>query len=106
LKLADVDLDRGQIKITKKGNKEQYLHLNGETVRVLANYLATPPEAQNSTLFVGINRASLAHPAKITLATTATVTNGIINLFIFSPFLDFLAILTSASLYHRHSLLL
>ena len=32
LELANVDLGRGQIKITGKGDKEQYLHLNGETV--------------------------------------------------------------------------
>ncbi len=31
LELVNVDLDQGQIKITRKGNKEQYLHLNGQT---------------------------------------------------------------------------
>jgi len=59
LKLVNVDLDRGQIKITRKGNKEQYLHLNGEAVRALANYLANPPKAQNGSLFVGTNRGNL-----------------------------------------------
>ena len=59
LKLANVDLDRGQIKITRKGNKEQYLHLNGETVRALANYLAHPPRAQNGRLFAGTNGGNL-----------------------------------------------
>jgi len=53
LKLVNVDLDQGQIKITRKGNKEQYLHLNGETVSMLARYLAKRPEAQNGKFFVG-----------------------------------------------------
>ncbi len=53
LELLNVDLDRGQIKITRKGNKEQYLHLNGETVGVLANYAANRPEAQNGRFFMG-----------------------------------------------------
>jgi len=59
LKLTNVDLDRGQIKITRKGNKEQYLHLNGETVRALANYLANRSEAQNGRFFVGTNGGNL-----------------------------------------------
>ena len=40
LELVNVDLDRGQLKITRKGNKEQYLHLNVETVNMLVRYLA------------------------------------------------------------------
>ena len=60
LKLVNVDLDRDQIKITRKGDKEQYLHLNGETVRALVNYLANPPEAQNGSLFAGTNGGNLA----------------------------------------------
>jgi len=59
LKLVSVDLDRGQVKITRKRNKEQYLHLNGETMRVLANYVANRPEAQNGRLFVGTNGGNL-----------------------------------------------
>ena len=59
LKLVNVDFDSGQMKIIRKGNKEQYLHLNGETVNALANYLATPPKAQNGSLFVGTNGANL-----------------------------------------------
>ena len=43
LELFNVDLNRDQIKITRKGNKEQYLHLNGETVNMLARYLANCP---------------------------------------------------------------
>ena len=60
MKLANVDLDCEQIKIIRKGNKEQYLHLNGETVRALVNYLANPPEAQNGSLFAGTNGGNLA----------------------------------------------
>jgi len=59
LKLTNVDLKRGQIKITRKGNKEQYLHLNGETVNMLARYLANRPEAGNGRFFVGINGGNL-----------------------------------------------
>jgi len=60
LKLVNVALDTGQIKITRKGNKEQYLHLNGETVRALANYLANRPKALNGKFFVGNNGGSLS----------------------------------------------
>ena len=59
LKLVNVDLDRGQIKITRKGNKEQYLHLNGETARALVNYLANRPQAQNGRFFVGTKGGNL-----------------------------------------------
>ena len=59
LELVNVDLNRGQIKITRKGNKEQYLHLNGETVNMLARYLANRPEALNGRFFVGNNGGNL-----------------------------------------------
>ncbi len=59
LKLINVDFDRGQIKITRKGNKEQHLHLNGETVNMLARYLANRPEAENGRFFVGTNGNNL-----------------------------------------------
>jgi len=59
LELTNVDLDWGQIKITRKGNKEQYLHLNGETVSMLARYLANRPEALNGRFFVGNNGGNL-----------------------------------------------
>ena len=60
LELANVDLERSQIKITRKGNKEQYLHLNGETARALANYLVNRPEAWNGRFFVGNNGDDLS----------------------------------------------
>ncbi len=60
LELVNVDLDRGQIKITRKGNKEQYLHLNGETAVVLVNYLASRPPARNGRLFVANNGNNLS----------------------------------------------
>jgi len=59
LKLINVDLDRDQIKVTRKGNKEQYLHLNGETVNMLARYLAKRPQALNGKFFVGTNGGNL-----------------------------------------------
>ena len=59
LKLANVDLDRDQVKITRKGNKEQYLHLNGEAVSTLARYLANRPQARNGRFFVGTNGGNL-----------------------------------------------
>jgi len=59
LELANVDLERGQIKITRKGNKEQYLHLNGETVRALVSYLANRPQVQNGRFFVRTNGDNL-----------------------------------------------
>ncbi len=59
LKLVNVDLGRGQIKVTRKGNKEQYLHLNGETAGALADYLANHPQAQNGRFFVGTNGGNL-----------------------------------------------
>ena len=39
LKLPNVDLERGQINITRNGNKEQYHHLNNEAVKALLSYL-------------------------------------------------------------------
>jgi len=59
LELVNVDLNRNQIKITRKGNKEQYLHLNGETGNMLARYLANRPEAKNGRFFVGTNGGNL-----------------------------------------------
>ncbi len=59
LELLNVDLDCGQIKVTRKGNKEQYLHLNGETVSMLARYLPNRPEALNGRFFVGSNGGNL-----------------------------------------------
>jgi len=57
LELVDVHLGRNQIKITRKGNKEQYLHLNGEAAGTLVNYLDNRPQAQNGRFFVGTNGA-------------------------------------------------
>jgi len=59
LELANVDLGMNQIKITRKGNKEQYLHLNGETVNTLARHLARRPQALNGGVFVGTNGGNL-----------------------------------------------
>jgi len=51
LKLANVDLKSGCIRIMRKGKKEQYLHLNRETVAVLTDYIAARPKAINGRLF-------------------------------------------------------
>jgi len=59
LKLVNVHLEAQQIKITRKGNKEQYLHLNGETVSILGRYLAKRPQAENGRFFVGANGSNL-----------------------------------------------
>lgn len=59
LKLVDVDLERCQIKITRKGNKEQYLHLNSEAVNTLAKYLASRPDTRNGNCFVGVSGGNL-----------------------------------------------
>ena len=60
LKLVNADLGRSQIKIIRKGNKEQYLHLNGETAGALVNYLANRPQAQNGRFFVKTNGNNLS----------------------------------------------
>ncbi len=59
LELANVDLVTNQIKITRKGNKEQYLHLNPEVARALEDYLANRPEARNGRFFVGTTGSNL-----------------------------------------------
>lgn len=60
LRLVNVDFNRGQIKITRKGNKEQHLPLNGETLNILADYLADRPKARNGSFFVGTNGDNLS----------------------------------------------
>jgi len=59
LQLAHVDLEESQIKITRKGNKEQYLHMNSETVRALVKYLPHRQNAQNGSCFVGVKGGTL-----------------------------------------------
>jgi len=59
LRLSNVDFERNQIKITRKGDKEQYLHLNGEAVSVLVNYFHSRPQAQNGRFFVGTKGQNL-----------------------------------------------
>lgn len=64
LQLAHVDLEGSQIKVTRKGNKEQYLHMNSETVRALVKYLPHRQNAQNGNCFVGVKGGTL-HRAHI-----------------------------------------
>jgi site-specific recombinase XerD len=55
LGLSDVDLGNHQIKITRKGNKEQYLHLNEETAKALLNYLSNRPKTEGGKFFIENN---------------------------------------------------
>ena len=59
LETVNVDLELGQIKINRKGNKEQYLHINAQTVEVMADYLAHRPQGRNGYFFVGANGGNL-----------------------------------------------
>ena len=59
LKLVNVNLDRHYIKVIRKGNKEQCLHLNGEAVSTLARYLASRPQALNGEFFVATSGNNL-----------------------------------------------
>ncbi|MBI2957606.1 MAG: tyrosine-type recombinase/integrase [Chloroflexi bacterium] len=52
LKLNDVDLASGFIRITRKRNKEQHLHLNAEAVKALAKYKSARLKAQDGRFFV------------------------------------------------------
>jgi len=52
LETADVDLSNRQIKITRKGNKEQYLHLNEETVKALIEYSINRPKVESERFFI------------------------------------------------------
>ncbi len=60
LKFSNVDLERSQIKITRKGSKEQYLHLNGEAVSVLVNYLHSYPYDRRLPRFARNDRGEMA----------------------------------------------
>jgi site-specific recombinase XerD len=60
LGLADVDLSNHQIKVTRKGNKEQYLHLNEETVKALIDYLIKRPGGQGGRFFIEANGHNLS----------------------------------------------
>jgi site-specific recombinase XerD len=60
LKVTGVDLDSRQIKITRKGDREQYLPLNTEAAKALAHYMANRPEGQNGRFFVSVNGSDLA----------------------------------------------
>ena len=59
IKLVDIDLRSAQIKVTRKGNKQQYLHLNNETVCTLNRYLMAM-QSQDSYVFVGCHGQKLS----------------------------------------------
>lgn len=69
LKLKDVDLKSQQIKVRRKGNKEQSLPLNDEVTKILKKYLAHRPDVESDSLFIskkkgGIQANTLHHLSK------------------------------------------
>lgn len=52
LRMGDVDLEAGRIKVSRKGNKEQYLPLNSEALRSLRNYTAKRLQPRDGRFFV------------------------------------------------------
>ena len=52
LRMGDVDLEAGRIRVSRKGNKEQYLPLNSEALRSLRNYTAKRPQPRDGRFFV------------------------------------------------------
>ncbi len=60
LEQNDVDLRNHQIKITRKGNKEQYLHLNEETTKALTDYLINRPKFESGIFFIETNGHNLS----------------------------------------------
>ena len=61
LKLVDIDLGTKQLKILRKGRKEQYVPLNSEAVRVLGKYLSQrEQQCQTDRCFVDLKGNSLS----------------------------------------------
>jgi len=52
LKLSDVDFEYNNIKIKRKGNKEQTIPLNKQVAELISQYLQVRPEAANPQLFI------------------------------------------------------
>lgn len=69
LKLKDVDLKSQQIKVTRKGSKEQSIPLNNEVTKLLKKYLIIRPDVESDSLFIskkkgGIQANTLHHLSK------------------------------------------
>jgi site-specific recombinase XerD len=60
LKISDVDLVNNQLKVIRKGNKEQYLPLNREAATALHSYLSSRPLSTNDRFFIESNGHSLS----------------------------------------------
>lgn len=52
LKLSDVDFEYNNIKIKRKGNKEQTIPLNKQVAELISQYLQVRPETDNPQLFI------------------------------------------------------
>ncbi|HEX7017686.1 MAG TPA: tyrosine-type recombinase/integrase [Patescibacteria group bacterium] len=69
LKISDVDLKSQQIKVRRKGNKEQSLPLNDEVTNILKKYLSNRPDVESDSFFIskkkgGIQANTLHHLSK------------------------------------------
>lgn len=69
LKISDVDLKSQQIKVRRKGNKEQSLPLNDEVTKILKKYLSNRPDVESDSFFIskkkgGIQANTLHHLSK------------------------------------------
>jgi len=60
LKTVDIDIGTKQLKVLRKGRKEQYVPLNSEAVKVLGEYLSQREQFQTDRCFVDIKGNSLS----------------------------------------------
>jgi len=60
LKLVDIDVGTKQLKVLRKGRKEQYVPLNSEAVKVLEVYLSQREQCQTDRCFVDLKGNSLS----------------------------------------------
>jgi integrase/recombinase XerC len=58
--LLDTDLDRREIRVRGKGNKERVVPINHATVDAIRSYLAVRPRSEDAALFVGWTRHRLS----------------------------------------------
>lgn len=77
LKLSDVDLEKGEAKVTRKGGRNQCLYLNEEVRTALRHYLAGCPRDGNSLLFNGTRRPELGRKSIYEIVRRCLKTAGI-----------------------------
>ena len=63
LKMIDIDIGTKQLKVLRKGRKEQYVPLNSEAVKVLREYLSQRKPLQPDRCFVDVRGNSLSRAA-------------------------------------------